>query len=182
MNTWKGTLDQLVRERRSALVGYAYLMTGDRAHAEDLVHDAIIRTFTRARSLDNIHAAEGYVKRVIATQFINSTRSAKVSRDKSHLIAVDEASPGHGQRVADAVTVHRAVMALPPRERACIVLRFFDDQTIAEIARTLNLADGTVKRYLHEAINHLRDHLGDVPGLDADFDTPVVPVTSRRAS
>lgn len=182
MNTWKGTLEQLVRERRSALVGYAYLMTGDRARAEDLVHDAIIRTFTRARSLDNIHAAEGYVKRVIATQFINSTRSATVLRAKSHLIAVPEHKEGHSQHVADSVTVHDAVMALPPQQRACIVLRFFDDQTVGEIAHTLGLADGTVKRYLHEGINHLRDHLGDVPGLDTDLDTPVVTVTSRRAS
>jgi RNA polymerase sigma factor (sigma-70 family) len=181
MSTWKGTLEQVVETRRSALVGYAYLFTGERAAAEDLVHDAIIRTFTRARDLGNVHAAEGYVKRVIATQFINSTRSAKVLRDKSHLIATPEGMPGHARTVVDAVSVEAAIMTLSPRERACIVLRFYEDQTVPEIARSLGLADGTVKRYLHTAIGRLHEVLGDVPGLRLSTDD-VIAVTPRSNS
>ncbi|PKQ25062.1 MAG: RNA polymerase subunit sigma-24 [Actinobacteria bacterium HGW-Actinobacteria-4] len=179
MSNWKGTLEQVVQTRRGSLVGYAYLFTGDRAAAEDLVHDAIIRTFTRARDLGNIHAAEGYVKRVIATQFINSTRSAKVLRDKSHLIATPEGTPGHAGAVADSVSVEAAIMTLTPRERACIVLRFYEDQTVPEMARSLGIAEGTIKRYLHTAIGRLHEVLGDTPGLRLTPDDNRVAVTPR---
>jgi len=47
MAAWQGLLDELLRERRPALIGYAALLTGDRREAEDLVHDAVVRTFGR---------------------------------------------------------------------------------------------------------------------------------------
>lgn len=58
MPAWRGLLEELLRERRPALVGYASLLTGDRVEAEDLVHDAILRTFGKPRSFPSLNAAD----------------------------------------------------------------------------------------------------------------------------
>ncbi len=66
MSTWAKVMESVVRERRPALVGYAYLMTGSRNEAEDLVQDAIVRTFARGRATQATrrHAAFGARSRV----------------------------------------------------------------------------------------------------------------------
>ena len=74
---WHGLLEELVRDRRPSLVGYASLLTGNRTDAEDLVHDAILRTFARTRSFENVHAADAYVRRAIASTFIDRARSRR---------------------------------------------------------------------------------------------------------
>ncbi|HEY3436982.1 MAG TPA: sigma factor, partial [Propionicimonas sp.] len=75
MAAWQGVLEELVRERRPALIGYAALLTGDRVEAEDLVHDAIVRTFARPRSFPSLNAADAYVRRAIASTFVDRLRS-----------------------------------------------------------------------------------------------------------
>lgn len=177
MNQWKGPLEELVRDKRADLVGYAYLLTGDRALAEDLVHDAIVRTFTRARRIDTVWEAHGYVKRTIATQFINSTRKAALVRRKQHLFEPSDV-PSPVASVGDSMVVERALATLSERHRACIVMRFFDDLTVSEIGHTLGIAPGTVKRYLHDAIQQLESVLGPVEQFHATS-TPTVTVTPR---
>ena len=71
MTAWRSLLEQLVTERRPALIGYATLMTGNRAAAEDLVHDAIVHTFGRPRAFPSLNAADAYVRRAIANDFID---------------------------------------------------------------------------------------------------------------
>ena len=77
MAPWHGLLEELVRDRRPSLVGYASLLTGNRTDAEDLVHDAILRTFARTRSFENVKAADAYVRRAIASTFIDRARSRR---------------------------------------------------------------------------------------------------------
>ena len=77
MAAWQGLLEELVRDRRSALIGYAALLTGDRGEAEDMVHDAIVRTFGRPRSFACLNAADAYVRRAIASIFIDRVRSRR---------------------------------------------------------------------------------------------------------
>lgn len=178
VNTWKGPLEELVRDKRADLVGYAYLLTGDRASAEDLVHDAILRTFTRARRLDTVWEAHGYVKRTIATQFINGTRKSAVAKRKEHLFeAADIPSPAGA--VGDVMVVERALATLSERHRACIVMRYFDDLAVSEIAQILGIASGTVKRYLHDAIRQLEHVLGPVEQFHTT-NSPTVTVSPRR--
>ncbi|WP_062297353.1 RNA polymerase sigma factor [Demequina maris] len=178
MRTWEGVLETLVRERRGALVGYAFLLAGDRATAEDLVHDAIIRTFSRARRLDNVHAAEGYVRRAITTQFLNGRRSRATARAKQHLLVERDAPP------ADAATgavdeVTRALGKLSGRQRACVVLRHFEDLSTEETAHRLDISVGSVKRYVHDAMVILRGELADLAPDEPD-ETVSAPVVAAR--
>lgn len=185
MSAWRGLLEQLVRERGRALFGYAYALTGDRYDAEDLMQDALVRAFRSGRTASSLDAAHVYVKRAIATAFIDRSRRAAVrplisgtGGDLHDWVWALPASPDHAGDVGSALDLQSALLTLAPRERACMVLRFMDDLTVGAVADTLGLAPGTVKRYLSDARTKLREVL---PGLDLD-DVETVSVDTRDGS
>ena len=166
MARWEPILDEVMRERGSGLLAYARLLTGNDADAEDVLQDALVRPFSRGRAFTHVNAAEAYVRRAIPCVFIDRIRSRR-TRDGADVqlahtyIAATRASD------RDAVLDVRAALAdLPPRERACTVLRFYDDLTVPQIAAHLGLAEGTVKRYLADASARLAGVLGDVDRND----------------
>lgn len=180
MAAWQGLLEELVRDRRSALIGYAALLTGDRGEAEDLVHDAVVRTFGRPRSFPNVNAADAYVRRAIASAFIDRVRSRRAWLIALPRLVAGAAAPDDD--VADRLDVRAALRALPRRQRTCVVMRFYDDLPVADIAAALGLSDGAVKRYLSDGIHHLNAALGTAADPHVG-DTPTVEVhvTGRRA-
>ena len=149
----------LARERGRALTGYAYLLTGNLRDAEDLVQDALVKTFVRAKDVDPA-ATEGYVRRAILTTYIDGYRRRGRWDGVRHLLARDEVQGGPEEMSAERLDVQAALRALPPQQRACVVLRFYDDLTTAEIADRLGLAVGTVKRYLSLATHRMEALLG----------------------
>jgi RNA polymerase sigma-70 factor (ECF subfamily) len=169
MAAWQSLLEELVRERRPMLIGYAALLTGSRDEAEDLVHDAIVRTFGRPRSFPNLNAADAYVRRAIASAFIDRVRSKRSWRIAMPRLVAGAAAP---EDVAARLDVRAALLTLPRRERTCVVMRFYDDLTVADIAAGLGLSDGAVKRYLSDGIHRLNAELGTAADPDAE-DTPV---------
>ena len=107
-----------------------------------------------------MNAAEAYVRRAIPSVFIDRLRHRRTrdGADGRRARELDEAV-WMGDR--DAVLDVRAALAdLPPRERACTVLRFYDDLTVPQIAAQLGLAEGTVKRYLADASARLAPSWG----------------------
>jgi len=179
---WARLLEQLVAERGAALFGYAYVLTGDKARAEDLVQDALVRTFRRGRADQGLDAAHAYVKRAIATAFVDSGRRLRARPAISDVEAEPVASD-HADDVALALSLHASILTLPPRERACVVLRYLEDLSVAAIAAELGLAEGSVKRYLSDGVGRLRAVHGDF-GLSAtDLLTggrSTVPVTPKE--
>lgn len=157
MATWPAVLDELVRTRRSALVGYAALLTGDVAAAEDVVHDAIVKAFSRGRQFSHVNKADAYVRRAIVSVFIDRSRREQRFREAAPLLAGDGALPA----AEGSVDLDRALAGLSPQLRAAIVLRFFDDLTVPQIASSMGVAEGTVKRYLHDAQGVLTAIYGD---------------------
>lgn len=171
MAAWQGVLDELLRDRRPALVAYASLLTGDRGAAEDLVHDAILRTFGRPRSLPNVNAADAYVRRAIASISIDRVRSRR-----RWLTAAPRLVAGPDQQLDDVpvrLDACAALRTLPRRQRTCVVLRFYDDLTVPEIAHQLGLSDGAVKRYLSDGIHHLNALLGTTAEVGDATSAPV---------
>jgi RNA polymerase sigma-70 factor (sigma-E family) len=181
MAAWQGLLEELVRDRRPALIGYATLLTGDRSQAEDLVHDAIVRTFARPRSFPSLNAADAYVRRAIANAFIDRMRSRRSWLGAMGRIVVDDLAPDDD--VAGRLDVRAALGGLPRRQRACVVMRFYDDLRVADIADALGLSEGAVKRYLSDGIRHLNAALGTAADPEApDAPTADVLTTERRAA
>ena len=157
----------VVRDRGAALSAYAYLLTGDLRDAEDLVQDALVKVFVRARTTDVV-SAEGYVRTVMLTTYIDGYRRRQHWDRVRHLLARSDRRDGPDDEVTVRHDVQAALGALSPQQRACIVLRYFDDLTVPEIADRLALADGTVKRYLSVAVRRLEGFLGPLTKTTTD--------------
>lgn len=149
----------LARERGAALVAYAYLLTGDLRDAEDLVQDALVKTFARGRRVE-LTSAEGYVRTAILTTWIDTYRRRRQWERVRHLLVRSDRHEGPAEAVTVSSDVQDALRQLPPQQRACVVLRYYDDLTVGEIADRLGVASGTVKRYLSEAVGRLEGLLG----------------------
>ncbi|MDF2807161.1 MAG: hypothetical protein K0S43_2107 [Cellulosimicrobium sp.] len=173
MARWEEVLDEIVRARRRALVGYAYLLTGDVADAEDLVQEALFRTFRRGRAATDFALAESYVRRAVLTGFLDGTRRRRRWDGVRHLLAPPAPTDLLEPAVEARVDIVGALSVLTPRERACVVLRYFSDLTVRDVAERLSLSEGTVKRYLSDANAKLAARLGPVRATDDDL-----PVTS----
>lgn len=169
MAGWQPLLMDVMRRRSHTLIAYAGLYTGNTADAEDVVQEALIRTFSRGRHFENAAAAEAYVRRAIPSVFIDRGRAATSSR-RAHTRAVDRAP--YTIDIDAQVDVRRALAGLPPRERTCMVLRFFDDLTVPQIAARLGLSDGAVKRYLSDASKRIAKELA----IEADWESAPVRV------
>lgn len=181
MTQWQEVLETMVRERRPALVGYACLFAANRRDAEDLVQEALVRTFSRTRAVTDPRSAEAYVRKAIRTSYLDSARKAATWWSRAHLFSDPESTRGPEQAAASSVDVRAALARLSPRERACVVLRYFDDLPVAEIAVELGIGAGAVKRYLSDGTGKLRDSLGvDVPGQeDQDEWSSITPLGGR---
>ena len=170
------TLEVLARDRGADLLAYATLITGgDRAAAQDLVQDAIVAVFGRMRTGFAPDVAEAYVRRAIVNGYVDSFRKRRGFTQRRHLVAVTEAGPASAD-VSDALDLRTALRTLAPQERAAVVLRYYEDLTVPEVADRMGLAEGTVKRYLSNALGKLQDRLGP---LSFDHDD-AVPVTTTQ--
>lgn len=166
--TWQDDLAAFARERGPALVGYARLLTGDTAAAEDLVQEAIVRAWSRRRSGADIQWLEAYVRRAVLNGWVDQCRRERAWRDRAHLFAVEVPVPSPERAAVDRAQVAAALDRLAPRERACTVLRHYDDLTVPEIAKRLDLSEGAVKRYLSDAARRLSNLLDLADDLDTE--------------
>jgi len=173
---WEQRLHELVAARGPALVGYAYLLCGDRREAEDLVQDALVKTFTRARSGTDLENLEAYVRRAVLTTYLDGFRRRRRWAAVRHLAGEEEHDPGPEGAVGDRLAVRQALGSLSSRERACVVLRFYDDLTVPAIAERLDISEGAAKRYLSDGVRRLEAVLGSVE------ETPAAEVVEVRAS
>ena len=88
MGTWEQTLSELVATRRRALVGYAYLLSGDVREAEDLVQDALVATCARVRAGTDVVALEAYVRKAVLRTYLDGFRRRRTWATIRHLSAV----------------------------------------------------------------------------------------------
>ncbi|MCR6689140.1 sigma-70 family RNA polymerase sigma factor [Cellulomonas sp.] len=167
-------LTTLARERGRALFGYAYLLTGDRPAAEDLVQEALVRTFARRRTGFTPDDAEAYVRRAILTVYLDDARRRRRWTGVRHLLGRhDEPGGDPAPAVGAVLDVQAALATLAPQERAAAVLRWCEDLTVPEVAARMGLAVGTVKRYLSTAGHKLEARLGPLPEDEPE------PITGR---
>ncbi|MEK8226022.1 sigma-70 family RNA polymerase sigma factor [Oerskovia sp. M15] len=164
-------LTALVRARGPALVGYAYLLVGEQKAAEDLVQDAFVKVFTRLRAGGSPDAMEAYVRRTILTLYIDDYRRSRRWAGIRHLLVTAERH-ARQEDLELSADIRSALGILSAQERACVVLRFFDDLTVPQTAERMKLHPGTVKRYLHNAVVKMETLLGPLAdtaeGLDED--------------
>lgn len=166
---WERTVARLVADRGASLTRYAYYVSGSREEAADLVQDALVKTFGRLRNGYTIEKAEAYVRRAILTTWVDRSRRAGRWRRIAHLTAGPETTPAPGEATEARIDLHEELRRLSPRERACLVLRYYEDLKVDDIAATLELSSGAVKRYLSDGLGKMavalsEDHTDETRG------------------
>ena len=167
MARWESMLDELVRDRGRALVGYAFLLCGDTSEAEDLVQDALVRTFGRLRNGFTVASAESYVRRAILNASVDRGRRVTRWRRVAPTQYEPDELPSPDAATELRLDVHSELRKLSPRERACLVLRYYDDLKVDDIAEALGISSGAVKRYLSDGLAMMAIALAD-DGTAAD--------------
>jgi len=144
------------------LLRTAFLITGDSDSAQDLLQTALERAYLRWGRIRRRELPEAYVRRVMVNAAIDSWRATRALRtvrlDESHLPALADPTL-YGMAARDALLA--CVRELPVRQRAVLVLRYFDDLTETETARVLGCSVGTVKSQHARALARLRQLLPD---------------------
>ena len=154
-HSWDEVATRLVVERGDALSRYAYLLTGSVDDAADLVQDALVRTFGTPRFGLTLPRAEAYVRRAILNQVIDRSRRDGTWRRVRHLAVAPATVESSAAASDERLDLFGQVRELPPRQAACIVLRYYDDLTVDGIARVLGISSGAVKRYLSDGLRTL---------------------------
>jgi RNA polymerase sigma-70 factor (sigma-E family) len=134
------------------LIRTAYLLCGDRGHAEDLVQTALMRTARQWRRA--YERPEAYARQVVVN--LAKDRWRQLDRRPSEApLEMDIAQPD-SDGIGDRDVLMRAARRLPPRQRAVLVLRYFDDFSVEQTATLLGCSTGTVKSQTSRALDNLR--------------------------
>lgn len=155
MAAWEHAFTEVVAHRGDALLRYAFLLCGDAAEAADLVQDALLRTFARARLGTDLHRIEAYLRRAVLNAYLDGRRRRERFASIRHLLVRAEAEDAVAESVASHEDVGDALARLSPRQRACVVLRFYEDLSVADIAEQLSCSEGSVKRHISDAISRM---------------------------
>ncbi|MER7176897.1 SigE family RNA polymerase sigma factor [Streptomyces mesophilus] len=147
---------EFVRAFWPRLVRTAYLLTGDLHHAEDLTQTALAKAYRSWRKVSRSDRPEAYVRKMLVT--CNSDRFRK-RRVGEHLTAIPPDVAGShdpAAQVDDRGSLLAALAQLPPRQRAVVVLRYWEDLSESEVAEALGCSAGTVKSQAAKGLAKLR--------------------------
>lgn len=153
-------LREFVSARGAALSRAAYLLTGDHQAAEDLVQETyvvLVRRWQRSGTVD----PEAYVRRILYSRFVDGWR-------RRRLVELPSASPpdtpggDEADAAGDRMTLGGALARLTPKQRAVLVLRFYEDLTETQTAAALGVSASTVKSQTRVALQRLRELVPDV--------------------
>lgn len=149
--------EEYAAEAWPRLYRFAYLLSGRHADAEDLAQEALLKAH---RSWPKVQAAaspDAYVRRILANTYLSGRRPAKARLE----VLTDRTPEGPSDegRPEERWVLWPHVKALPPRQRAVVVLRYYEDLSEQQIAETLGCSVGTVKSTAHRALASLRTGL-----------------------
>jgi RNA polymerase sigma-70 factor (sigma-E family) len=154
-----------VEARWPSLLRLAHLLSGSSAAGEDVLQAVLLELYLRWGRISRLDFPEGHVRRMLVTETISRGRTRRGERPVE---AVPErhVNPDADVDVDVRLALWPVVRDLPPRQRAVIVLRYYEDLSEAEIAQVLGCAPGTVRSQAAGALRSLRAVLGATPFVD----------------
>jgi len=158
-------LREFVSARGTALSRAAYLLTGDHQAAEDLVQETyvvLVRRWQRSGTVD----PEAYVRRILYSRFVDGWRRRRLL-ELPWASPPDAAGGDEAGTAADRLTLQGALARLTPRQRAVLVMRFYEDLTESQAAAVLGISPNTIKSQTRVALQRLREL---VPDAAASFE------------
>jgi RNA polymerase sigma-70 factor (sigma-E family) len=155
-----GRLDELYVRHFPGAVGLAYLLTGNREEAEDLAQEAFVRLAGRFRHLRDPLAFGAYLRKTVVNLHLSGLRRlrverAYVARHRADVVEMRSDMPD----VAGRSDLWGALQALPPRQRAAIVLRYYEDLSERETAEVMRCSVAAVKSLVTRSMATLRNEL-----------------------
>jgi RNA polymerase sigma-70 factor (sigma-E family) len=156
-----GRLAELFLQHADSAGRLAYLLTGDRELANDLVQDAFVKLARRFVHLRDPNAFEGYLR----TTIVNLVRSHFRHRMVERAYLAKQPPPRFDHRVdsgiEEADALGTALLGLPDRQRTAVVLRFYEDLSVERTAEIMRCRPGTVKSLVFKGLGTLREVIGD---------------------
>lgn len=152
--------DEFFRATWPRLFRTACAVAGDAASAEDALQAAYARAFASWRRVSAADHPEAYVRRIVVNEILGTRRRAWWKRERPTGDLPATAVPSSEAAYVERDRLWRAVLELPPRQRAVVVLRYYEDLSEEEIADTLGCSRGTVKSQASAALAKLRQHAG----------------------
>ncbi|HEY4023078.1 MAG TPA: SigE family RNA polymerase sigma factor [Pseudonocardiaceae bacterium] len=155
---WDSEFSEFFAGHAHALRGTAYLLCGDWHRAEDITQVALTKLYLAWPKLRQHDKLDGYARQIVVRTFLAENR--RLWRRREH---VTDDPPELGQPaedVAGRVAVAQALAAVPPRQRAVLVLRYWHDLSVEETARMLGCSTGTVKSQAARGLAGVRERLG----------------------
>lgn len=147
------------RREHPRLVGALSLYCGEPQLAEELASDALVKAIDRWPRVRTMEAPGAWVHRVAINLANSRFRRRSAERRATERLAGDE-RPGEAA-TAEALAVRRAVAALPARQRRCVVLRFYLQHDLADVAGDLGISPQAASALTYRALRRLRDDLGE---------------------
>jgi RNA polymerase sigma-70 factor (sigma-E family) len=152
------TYDEFVAARLQPLLRYAVMLTGDRHLAEDLVQETMVRAQLKWRRVAAADVPELYVKRMLTNAYVDARRGSwlrrvvlRADQDERDGVMADPA-----EQTVSRDYLWRLLVDLPPRQRAALVLRYYEGLADNDIAEVLGCAVGTVRASVSRALATLR--------------------------
>jgi RNA polymerase sigma-70 factor (sigma-E family) len=146
----------------------AFLICGDWQHAEDAVQNTMVKLYASWAKIRDRESLDGFARTTLVRGLIDEGRRPW-RREHPVEVLPDRAVAGSGRAASDdRITMLIALAGVPPRQRAVLVLRFYEDCDVAEAARLLGCSEGNVKSQTARGLARLRELLGDVEMVHAD--------------
>jgi RNA polymerase sigma-70 factor (sigma-E family) len=142
--------------RSGAMRGTAFLLCGDWHRAEDLVQTAFVKLFRAWHRVAAREKLDAYTRQILVRTFLDETRSGFLHREEPSADHVDSVVPEAGG-VEDRLLLVRALADLPARQRATLVLRFWEDMSVEDTAKAMRCSVGTVKSQTARGLDSMRD-------------------------
>lgn len=142
---------EFVHARQQSLMRTAYLLTGDPHLAEDLLQTVLTRVASHWPKLAKGGNPEAYARKALVNQHISWRK-----RRRPEISVAEVSHPSHDDAVTNRLALRQSLAKLTPKQRAVIVLRFYEDRTELETAQLMGCSVGTVKSQTHYALSRLR--------------------------
>lgn len=164
----RAAFEAFFRAHHQGLSRLAFSLTGDHAEADDVAADALVETW---RNWERVTAADhplAYVRRIVVNRAADRLRTK--GRDRRGLRLLGPlGSLIHTPDPGTALDLHAAILRLPPRRRACVVLRYVHDLPFAQVAETLGITEGAAKSQVSKGLVQLRQWLDTPDGSPRDL-------------
>lgn len=163
MSAPAGDFDDFVRAYTPTLLRTAYLLTGDQHHAEDLVQSALARAHRSWHRIDD--SPFGYVRRTMYHLQVATWRRRRIREWLGSTTAEPIPEPDVATAADIRLTLQKALSQLTDKQRAVVVLRFYEDRSVEDTATVLRCSTGTVKSQTAKALAKLRQLMPSMAGL-----------------